>query len=409
MIRKLQRKFILIAMCSLLIVVVILVGSINIANFTHTTQKADKLLNMLAENNGKFPEEDLKDFGNPPENEMHFLVTPETKFETRYFAVYADNENNIYTIDTGHIAAISSEDAMQFGEEVLSENKSKGYLSNYRYLKAEGSEGKIVIFLDCNQDLNMVYSFLFISCTIGMVSLIGVLILISIFSKRAIRPIIDSMIKQKQFITDAGHEIKTPLAIISANAEVIEMVNGKSEWTDSILNQVNRLNVLVKNLLTLARLEEGKETVSFSTVNLSKLILQTSENFSSIATQKGVIFTMDIEPDIIIEEDENNLIQLASILLDNGLKYVNDSGIVTVTLKQTGKQNILEIYNTCKDMPKGNLNRLFDRFYRDDESRSRESGGYGIGLSVAKSIVDTHNGKIEALEKENGICFRVTL
>lgn len=409
MIKKLQSKFIMIAMASVFIVIVLLIGSINIANFTHTTKKADDLLSMLAENNGRFPEGIEKEGLKPPKKEGNVPITPETKFETRYFAIYANETYDIFSIDTGHIAAVSASEAREYGESVLTSGKNKGYMEHYRYIHQVVDGTHIVVFLDCNQDLSFVTSFFTISCIIGLIGFLGIFLLIFLFSKRAINPVIDSMVKQKQFITDAGHEIKTPLAIISANAEVMEMIHGKSEWSESILNQVNRLNELVKRLLMLARLEEEKETVSFRIIDFSEIIQRVGESFFSIATQKEVHFTINVEPHISVKGDTNHLTELVSILLDNSLKYVNHGGVVRIHLKKIGKQTILEVYNSCNDIPEGDVSQWFCRFYREDQSRSRESGGYGIGLSIAYSIVEAHGGSIEAIKKDGGVCIQVTL
>jgi signal transduction histidine kinase len=217
------------------------------------------------------------------------------------------------------------------------------------------------------------------------------------------------MEKQKRFITDAGHELKTPLAIISANIDVLELEAGKSEWTSSIRNQVKRMNSLVKNLLTLSRMDEERMHVVYTDFEISSCVKETAESFEAIAESNSKKYHMDIEDDIHITGDKNAIVQLTSLLLDNAMKYSDENGNISISLSKA-KNITLEVSNTSDSIPDGNLDRLFDRFYRADASRSREKGGYGIGLSVARAIAQSHGGQIEA--KKDGdrtIRFVVTL
>ncbi|URZ00292.1 sensor histidine kinase [Clostridium felsineum] len=251
--------------------------------------------------------------------------------------------------------------------------------------------------------------FLIISCIVALVTLICVFILVSIFSKKAINPIIESMEKQKQFITDAGHEIKTPLAIISANADVLELTSGTNEWITSIRNQSNRLDRLVKNLLMLSKMNENLDLV-FSDFNLSTAAVEITNSFEVIAEKQNKKLVMDIQSNIILKGEENGIRQLISTLVDNAIKYSNDNGTIKISLRAIKKSIKIEVYNTADNIDKENLDKLFDRFYRADSSRSRETGGYGIGLSIAKSIVERHRGKILAKSEDGkSICFTVLI
>ena len=235
-------------------------------------------------------------------------------------------------------------------------------------------------------------------------------ILVYIFSSQAVAPVVESLEKQKRFITDAGHELKTPLAVISANVDVLEIESGKSEWTTSIKNQVSRMNGLVKNLLTLSRMDEERMHVVFSDFDMSKTVKDTAISFEALATSKGKKYQMDIEDDIHITGDKNAINQLASLLLDNAMKYSSENGSIHVLLNKGNKYITFEVSNTCDSIPSGNLDRLFDRFYRADSSRARETGGYGIGLSVARAIANSHGGSIEALRDGDKIIrFVVTI
>jgi signal transduction histidine kinase len=234
--------------------------------------------------------------------------------------------------------------------------------------------------------------------------------LVSIFSKKAIKPIIDSMEKQKQFITDAGHEIKTPLAIISANADVLELTGGESEWITSIRNQITRLDKLVKNLLTLSKIDEGNIKMVFTVFDLSKVVFETAGPFEAIAETQKKMFQMELQTDVKFNGDESSIQQLISTLVDNAMKYSNEEGLIKVSLQTSKKGAKLEVFNTVDEIDKANLDKLFGRFYRMDSSRARETGGYGIGLSIAKSIVEAHHGKISVRSDDGrSICFTVLL
>lgn len=313
-------------------------------------------------------------------------------------------------IDTSHIAAVSSSDAQDYAQSVLRRGKEKGYVGQYRYFVTSSTEDIMLIFVDWGNQIHIALSFLLNSSAVAGVSLLVVLLLVTLLSSRAIRPVIESMEKQKRFITDAGHEIKTPLAIISANSEVLEMMHGPSEWTGSIQNQVCRLNGLVQNLLTLSKMEESQVQLQTAVIQLSQLTKDIAEDFIPLAAQKPAGLFLAVQPGIETNGDLAGITHLLTILLDNAVKYVTPNGQITVTLAKKGRFAVLEVANTCMELPEGDLDKLFDRFYRGDTSRSRDSGGYGIGLSVAKAIVTVHHGKLSAVGNgAHEIVFHVEL
>lgn len=426
MIKTLQRKFILITMLALIAALLVVVGGINGINIYQVNKKSEMLLSMLAENEGNFPQQTKKEPIPKEENRqekwpeekpqkgiLEYHISEETPFETRYFTVTitgdSDSESKM-TVNIKHIAAVTEEDAKQFTEELIQKEKSSGYYGRYRYRKAETEDGKsIYIYVDCLNDLQSIRNFAVISLLVGGIFLVLVLILVSVFSRRAIRPVVESIEKQKQFITDAGHEIKTPIAIILANTEVIEMCEGESEWTKSIKNQVSRLTELVGNLLMLAKMDETGQKIEMRKVEFGKLIKEISESFHTILIQKNQKIEERIEEELNVCGNEKELRQLGTILMDNAVKYTPDGGRIRISLKRKEKMAVLDFYNECENLPQGDLNHLFDRFYRADSSRSRESGGYGIGLSVAKAVVKNHKGKISVKAEKNGILFTVKI
>ncbi len=407
MIKKLQRKFVLIAMGSLLLVMLIFIGSINVINLYQMEQKVNGAIHILTENQGKFPKYEK---GNPPKGDPRFgfEMNEETQFEIRYFIVEVNEDGSIQEIDTSHIAAVSSEDAVEFANTIMSGSKSSGYEGIYKFEVVDQPYGYMLVFMDCRSRIQMATLFLLTSCIVALVTLLLMFILVSALSKKAITPIIENMEKQKLFITDAGHEIKTPLAIISANADVLELTGGENEWITSIRNQTVRLDKLVKNLLTLSKMEEGNTKMVFAEFDLSETVAETAGPFETIAETQKKKFQMNIQPGLKLQGDESSIQQLISTLVDNAMKYSDEEGTIKISLSATKKGAKLEVYNTTEAIDKENLDKLFDRFYRADASRSRDTGGYGIGLSIAKSIVEAHHGKI-SVKSEDGKSIRFTV
>ncbi len=432
MVKTLQRKFVLITMLALISALLVVVGGINSINIYQVNKKSEILLSMLAENGGDFPQQTKKDphpqmeekdektvpkeespKEAPPKGILAYPISEETPFETRYFTVtVADDssENLEMSVNVSHIAAVSEEEAKEFTEELIEKEKNSGYYGRYRYRKAETEDGKsIYIYVDCLNDLQSIQNFAVNSLLVGGIFLVLVLILVSVFSKRAIRPVVESMEKQKQFITDAGHEIKTPIAIILANTEVIEMCEGESEWTRSIKNQVSRLTELVGSLLMLSKMDETRQQIEMREVKFGKLIKEISDSFHTMLVQKNQKLELMVDEKLSVYGNEKEIRQLGTILMDNAVKYTPDGGKMRISLKRKEKMAVLDFYNECESLPQGDLNHLFDRFYRADSSRSRESGGYGIGLSVAKAVVKNHKGKINVKAQEKGILFTVKI
>lgn len=408
MIKKLQRKFILITMSSLFLLMLLLVVAINGINLYQTNHTIDETLKLLAENQGRFPEFDRRPpMGGPNPD---FRMNEETQYQTRYFVVTINGDGSIRQIDTSHIAAVSSTDAVDYSKMAMGSNKSTGFHGIYKYKVVDQANGYLLVFMDCRNQLQTAKEFLINSCIVAFLTLIVVLLLVFIFSKRMIKPIIVSAEKQKQFITDAGHEIKTPLAIISANADVLEMTGGENEWIASIRNQTNRLDKLVKSLLMLSKMEEGNVKLAFSEFDLSRTVEETAGPFGTVAQTQDKHFIMEVQPGIVYTGDESSIQQLISSLADNAIKYSNETGTIRVTLL-TDKRGIkLEVYNTADHIDTKNLNRFFDRFYREDEVRSGETGSYGVGLSICKSIVEAHHGKLTVKsEDSHSIRFTVLL
>lgn len=407
MIKKLQGKFISITMISLSLIIVLLLGSINGINLYQMEHRINGAIQILSENQGRFPKFERRE-PRPNLPEMGFQMNPETAFETRYFIVKVSADGAIIETDTAHIAAVTPVEATSYANKIMDTGREKGYDGVYKYAVIEEDYGSMIIFIDCRIQLQNARTILFASMAVALITLLLMFILITIFSKRAIKPIIESTEKQKQFITDAGHEIKTPIAIISANADVLELEGGTNEWLNSIRNQTARLDKLVKNLLTLAKVEESNIHLSFTEFDISELVYEAGKSFEAMAKMQGKQFEMNINQNMQFHGDESSIQQLITILADNAIKYSDNGGLIKLELSSAKKGIKLQVYNTLEVIDKENLSKLFDRFYRLDTSRSRESGGYGIGLSIAKSIVEAHHGKITVRSDDGrSICFTI--
>jgi signal transduction histidine kinase len=430
MIKTLQKRFIAIAMLSVFMVLFLIIGSINIINYFDTTRSLDSRLDVLAENDGSFPINFMHradDFAAPDDSpapdklsqpdglfsqgkKTFRGMSEESAFDTRYFTVTLDASGSLVDSSTENIAAISSDDAVALAQSLFSKKKKGGYTSDYRYTTKElDSDGTVMyIFLDCQRDLDTFRFFLLASVSISVIGLLLFFFLVLFFSKLIVRPVAESYEKQKHFITDASHEIKTPLTIIDANTEVIEMESGESEWTASIRNQIKRLTDLTNKLVFLSRMDEESSRLPMLDFSLSDAVEETARPFEAVAAAAHKQFFCEIEPNITCTGDESSIRQLISLLLDNAMKYTPEDGSIRLTLSASGKNKTLSVWNTADSIAPGRHDELFERFYRPDSSRNSATGGHGIGLSVAKAIVTAHKGKITAKSDDNeSICFTV--
>lgn len=393
MIKKLQKKFIRLSMSAFLLVLAVIITGINIVNWNAVIHEADELLSVLSENKGAFP------MG--PGNLGHRLppgMSPEIPYESRYFSVTLDSKSgSVIQAETSRIVSVDTTHAIEYAKRVLSEGNRRGFADRFRFsVKTENSFIRIT-FLDCGRKLDAFQSFLLSSIGISLIGYLVVFALIAFFSNRIILPISESYEKQKRFITDAGHEIKTPLTIINADADVLAMELGENEWLEDIQKQAKRLTALTNDLVMLSRMEEAENTMPMIEFPFSDVVSEVATSFQALAQTQGKDFQCDIQPMLTLRGNEKAIGQLVSILLDNALKYSPANETVSLTAEKQNRMLRLTVYNTTVNkIPKECLPLLFDRFYRTDPSRNSQTGGYGIGLSVAKAIVTAHNGKIQA-------------
>lgn len=417
MIRDLRKKFILVAMLSTMLVLTAIMGVVNFSNYREMLDRADEMTALLEQNDGKFPEEPSRheqdDTETPPakpendeKDKSRFSV--ETPFETRYFTVTVDENGEVTDCDLDRIAAVDEETAEEYTQTAQQKNKTTGFQGIYRYRVTETEDGAKYVFLDCRREISNFRTVLVTTISVSFLGLVAVFVLVVIFSRMVFRPVEESIQKQKRFITDASHELKTPLTIIDANTEVMEMESGESQWTKSTRKQIQRLSGLVQQLVTLSRLDEEKGLEEKCEFNLSEAVSECVQPYESLAQTREKNLTLNIEENLTYTGDERSIRQLAGILMDNAVKYSSENGNITLTLKKKGKKIFLEVYNDADDLPQGKLDVLFERFYRLDSSRNSGTGGSGIGLSVAKAIVQAHKGKITA-ENKNGKGLTITI
>ena len=466
MIKILRAKFIRTAMLAVTVLLVLLLGAINLVNLGMVQRDLKDTLQMVADRVDK-PDNDLV-------NTAYFLVktddsgnvasvdvTHVTGVDEEQAASYALKVYEKYFADTAgqeNIPAAPGEpdaerpipQAPEAGETIPEENspedsgsisdagnpgnlsgketdpktamrdpmaQSTGRISGYLYLAHPDTTGQgmtDIVFLDPRKEELSCLRVFALSAGLGVVCLFGMYLFIRGLSRRAIEPIAESMEKQRQFITDAGHELKTPLAIILSNTEAMELYQGESKWSRNIREQVGRLDGLTKNLLLLSRMEEYSETVVRESLDLGELARKMAEPFREPLALRGITLRMELSEKIQIRAGREQIERLLSVLVENALKYANDNGEVLISLQQKndGRKSkaVLRVENTCTELPGVAPQALFERFRRGDEARTRKKGGYGIGLAVAKACAEANGGSIRAIyEEPDRICFEIQL
>lgn len=391
MIKKLRLRFVLVAILSTLLTLVILMSAINITNYRKVVDDADRYMEMT-----------MRDAPRPPDPMSRNM---------RDFSVLLGNDGSILSCDTVKMAEISEEEAGDLALEAYNGSDDHGFIGDYRYSVTRTGNETLVIFCDCGPGLDNFRNFLFSSIIASLGCLLLVSIAATLFSGIAVRPIVESYEKQKRFITDAGHEIRTPLAIICADADVLTATTGEdNEWVNDIKLQTRRLSSLTDDLIRLSKMEEGRSSLKMADVDLSSLAREKANSFKAIAVTGNRNIKEDIEGEVTVSGDSKALEQLISILLDNAVKYSPEGGDIAVKCFKDGKNGRLEVSNdTASDISDDQLESLFDRFYRVDPSRSKETGGHGIGLSVAKAVAEAHGGSICARKDGEEIRFEVSI
>ena len=412
MIDILRKKFIRISMLSVAIVLMVIYGIIGLINVRQLNERADIYTALIADNGGKFPKWDRMpkrgDEKGRRLDEGRHLLTPESEASTRFFIVRGEERGKISEINIDAISSITEIEAREYAEEVLQRNGERGWISYYRYKVCERAGKWEIVFVDEQMSRTMTLNFMLVLGGVFLGSMLCIWGLIVLFSKRAVKPVAESYQKQKQFVTDANHELKTPLTLILTNLEILEAELGKNEWLEDMRAEGNRMAELVNQLVSLSKMDEAGEIQEKEKMDLSQMLSDILIEFQGLAEQKGKHLLWNLESEIWYEGEKERILQLYYILLDNALKYCDEDGTIRVSLKK--KRNIiLQVENSFSQVEETEFAKLFDRFYRADKART-SGESFGIGLSIAKGIVEKHKGEIRAYQRVPGeITFEVIL
>ncbi len=390
MIKKLQRKFILITVAVLIVVFSSVVITMNLLNYNSLVSSLNHKIELVQ-----------NDFDKKDNPNIH----KEDEFTTRYFKIQ-DNNGNI-TIDLSHIASVDTTYASKAYTDI--NNSDSGFYNNFYYKKSVSNMVTTYIFLDSTMEKNNFNTFMLISIFVSLGGLVIISSLVIIFSKIATKPILDNYQAKKEFISNINHQIKTPLAIIKASNEVIELENGQSEWTQTIDKQTDKMDDLLKKLMFISKLDEDSIKINKTDVNLSQIAIEVENSCSILAKKENKNIQTNIQENVIIKGDSLLLGELISILLDNAIKYSLENSTIDLIIYKQGKSAHIEVKNEVSNIEIGDHSYLFERYYRDQEI-SQHKQGYGLGLSIGKTITQIHKGKIKSESKDNhSIIFEVTL
>ena len=421
MIRKLQHRFILITMVSVISIFILILAVLNISVSYSAMQHGyatlqDYATRDTADGIKALDTPDNIQMSDPQKNpaphaDGHFPAPDRNWFDDmRVLYVAYDSKGNIADFSAGGNPDMTEDALLSMASSVLQQSKAKGRLGSYLYLLSETEDGTCLYFLDYGMEKSMSLRLLRICLYVGLLGIVLIFIPVFFLSKWTTKPVQTAFDKQKQFIADASHELKTPLTIITTNAEVLRGSLPDNKWLFHILEQTDRMKVLINDLLSLARLDSYVAKQDFLPMDLSSTVKNAALSFESLAFEYGKQFTMEIQDGLTLNGNEGNIRQLVTILLDNAFKYSGEHGTVNISLSSHGDKKILLVRNTGNGIPAEDQKHIFERFYRSEASRNRKYGGYGLGLAIAAAIAESHKGKISAASTAaEGTTFTVTL
>lgn len=412
MISKLKKKFIFINMICVTVILIMAFGAVVLTSYARLENNSRMALETSAERNNKMDGEikAVHEIGAPPGNEKdpsNFTI----------FTVKLDSNNNIESL-IGDNIEVSDDVLNTIVTTCIERDKTTGVIwdTSLRYIINDNSFSKEIIFYDLSNDISTMFHLLKNCLLVGIGSLIAFFFISVYLANWALKPVEKSWESQRQFIADASHELKTPLTVILANADILsahrnDTIENHYKWIEYIKAEASHMSGLVNDLLFLAKSDASRENIVLSDVNLSDIMWNCYLPFESVAFEQEKTLDAEIDNDIMIRGDAGKLKQLIMILLDNACKYTEKSGSITVKLYRKPEKDkvYLTVNNSGEAISAENLSHLFERFYRAEESRAREKGGYGLGLSIAKTITEMHHGKIAVTSnQEEGTTFKVT-
>lgn len=412
MINKLKRKFTVLATVSMFVLMAVLVSVMNIINYSVVVKDSDATIDVLFRTNAPIPEKN-ESYGTDVDangEKMPHGMSPEIPYEARFFTVTVSADGNIEKTDFSKILTVDKTTVDYYVQKALESKNEKGFIGQFRYSKRTDGQETTILFLDCGRKIDSFKSFLWTSVVVGFSGCVIVFVAFLFLSGKIVKPIAESYEKQKRFVSDAGHEMKTPLTIINANLDLLENYNDiRAEELDDIRSQTRRMSELTNNLVYLSRMEEAEHKINKIEMPLSDTVLETINGFRALAESKELRFDVQIKPNITVCGSPDAVRQLISILTENAVKYSPSGSVITVKLSSNKKFATISVVNDREILiNKAELSRVFDRFYRSDASRNSETGGHGIGLSIAKAIVDAHGGSIKA-DTKSGRDFCITV
>ncbi len=397
-----------ISAASLVAVFLIIFCVIALVSIRQLNTTMDMLTDRISEGNGVFLPFDRENPRPPDMDRFPGFFTEETPFSTRFFAVWMNAQGRVVGENIKSISSVPKEAAHEYAAAAIQRGQERGWQGNYRYKVVETRQGTTVVFVEGSVNRSVTRTLLATAAAVLAGSMVVILLLIVQVSKKAVRPIAQSYEKQKQFVTDANHELKTPLTLILTNLEILESEIGENEWLEDIRAEGQRMSALVNELTALSRLDEEEPQEIHTECSLDEIVGDTVAEFDPLAESRGLRLRAEILSPVTIMGEEGQLRRVAAILLDNAVKYCDPAGEITVTLSDN-KGAVLCVENTFREVDGLELSRLFDRFYRADKART-SSGSFGIGLSLAREIVQRHRGEIRVYKAgEERIGFRVTL
>ena len=427
-IQRLKNKFIMTAMLSFFVVMTFIAGCIYVFNALMTRSQIKDNIAYIIENDGVLPmqyesiESDEKsDDGETIQDKSDFIaqleklfgvesgyVSDEFYYSTRYFAVTFSEDGNVDRVITSHTAAVEANQAVTYANTVMKRWFKFGSYDDYYYMVADREAGgKIVVVLDCSTQVSINRRLVLLACMLIGFGMVISTFVIRAWAGRIIQPEIKNAELQKSFITNASHELKTPLAVIKANTEMLEMMGTENEWTQSTMRQVDRLTGLIQNLVLVTRASERDSKEERVDTDFTAIVKETSKTFEPVAMSEGKSMELSIADNVSMLAHEGDIRQIATLLIDNAIKYCDENGKITIGLGTDNKhKNIyLRVSNDYANGAGKDYHRFFDRFYRGDEAHNIDKEGYGVGLSIAQGLMERYHGDIKANWKDGVITF----
>ena len=407
MIRQLQHRFIRIALIALTVAMVLVTGIVNLVNWLSVRNELIETLSYLVENGGT-------DARGGPGNRMmgKNKYARNTVSESKWFSVFLNADGSTHIINLDNAIDIDEDTAFALASQALASGRETAFLQDYIYQVSDAPNGRqMVLFLNCETKLTALLNLAVISAAACLGGILLAWLIVSLASRRMIAPIIRSMEQQKQFITDASHELKTPLTVISTNMQLLNGDLPDNPWITSTLKQTAQMRHLVEEMTYLSRMEEEHPPLTMEALSLDALLRETAEPFVDMAEFAGKRLTVDADRETPITGDRASIQRAISTLLDNAVKYSAPEGEIRAEVQPDGRYAVLRISNPVTEpLTKEQCARLFDRFYRADPSRSKdEKSGYGIGLAIAAAIVEKHGGQIQAAMEGERLVFTCRL